>query len=575
MLEYLGEEFIQSGFDVQHVLRLVCKSRTYQLSVKTTPWNEDDNTNYSHAMARRLPAEVLFDALHRAVGSMSKFPGVPPGTRAAALPDSGVKLPSGFLATLGRPPRESACECDRSNDLQLGPVMALVSGPTISGAIADPNNELAKLVVREEDDRKLIDELFLRILNRHATDSETQAVLNAMQEVDSDHEELGAAVNERAALVESIRPQLEEKREAEIAKAEQTLAAHEKELAPKRAEQERERAERTETLKQELRDYEATLPAKLAQWEEEQRKNAVQWVVLDPRELTATGGTKLAKEEDLSVVATGDNGHVDYTFVAETDLSASTAVRLELLADERLPGKGPGRANNGNLVLTEFELTAAPKSDQQAAKKVKLQKPLADFSQENYGVSTAVDGKTPGQNNGWAISPNTGVTHWATFQIAEDARLKEPSVLTFKLMHRFSDKMHSIGRFRISVATTEQPVGLSLPEEFMDILATAADKRSEEQQNELMKFFRDRDDELSKKLAAVLESTKPLPADPKLEQLKKELEYAKRPIPDDAELAALRRDLEQSSIQLSNRRLTAAQDLAWALINSPAFLFNH
>lgn len=575
LLDYLTGEFIQSGFDAQHVLRLVCKSRTYQLSVKTGSWNEDDNTNYSHALARRLPAEVLFDSLHRAVGAMSKFPGVPPGTRAAALPDSGVMLPSGFLATLGRPSRESACECDRSNDLQLGPVMALVSGPTISGAIADPDNELAKLVADEEDDRKLIDELFLRILNRNATDSETQAVLNAFGQIESDHEELRAAASEREAYVSSLRPQLEKEREAEIAKAEQALAAHERELAPKRAEQERKKAQRTEELKQEVRDYEATLPTKLAQWEEEQRKNAVQWVALDPRELSATGGTRLAKEEDLSVVATGDNGHVDYTFVAETDLAAVTAVRLELLADERLPGKGPGRANNGNLVLTEFELTAAPIDNQQAAKKVKLQKPLADFSQDNYGVGTAIDGKTPGQNNGWAISPKTGVTHWATFQIAEDSRLDEPSVLTFKLVQRYTDKMHSIGRFRISVTTAEQPVGLSLPQKLMDILATTADKRSEEQQDDVLEFFRDRDGELSKRVAAVLESTSPLPADPKLEQLEKEVEYAKRPIPEDTPLAALRRDLEQSNKQLENRRLTAAQDLAWALINSPAFLFNH
>lgn len=312
-----------------------------------------------------------------------------------------------------------------------------------------------------------------------------------------------------------------------------------------------------------------------SQWEENQRKNAVQWIALDPRELTATGGTKLAKEEDLSVVATGDNGQVDYTFVAETDLSGITAVRLELLADERLPGNGPGRANNGNLVLTEFEFTAASRDNPQAAKDVKLQKPLADFSQDNYGVNTAIDGKTPDVNNGWAISPNTGVTHWATFQIAKDSRVKEPSVLTFKLVQRFRDKMHSIGRFRISLTTAEHPVGLSLPERFADILATATDKGSEEQQNELMKFFRDRDDELSKRVAAVQESTKPLPADPKLKQLKNELEFAKRPIPEDTQLAALRRDLEQSSKQLEDRRLTAAQDLAWALINSPAFLFNH
>ena len=76
-----------------------------------------------------------------------------PGTRAAALPDSGVELPSGFLATFGRPARESACECERTSGLQLGPVMALVSGPTLGDAIADPANELAKLVAPRDGRR--------------------------------------------------------------------------------------------------------------------------------------------------------------------------------------------------------------------------------------------------------------------------------------------------------------------------------------------------------------------------------------------------------------------------------------
>ena len=124
------------------MMRSICKSRTYQLSVETNKWNADDKVNYSHAIARRLPAEVLLDAVYRVTGSTSKFPGIAPGTRAAALPDSGVELPSGFLTTFGRPARESACECERSSGLQLGPVMALVSGPTLGDAIADPGNEL-------------------------------------------------------------------------------------------------------------------------------------------------------------------------------------------------------------------------------------------------------------------------------------------------------------------------------------------------------------------------------------------------------------------------------------------------
>ncbi len=134
-------EFIDSGFDARHIMRLICRSRTYQLSVAPNRWNADDKINFSHATARRLPAEVLLDAVYRATGSSSKFPGVAPGTRAAALPDSGVELPSGFLSTFGRPVRESACECERSTGLQLGPVMALVSGPTLGDAIADPANE--------------------------------------------------------------------------------------------------------------------------------------------------------------------------------------------------------------------------------------------------------------------------------------------------------------------------------------------------------------------------------------------------------------------------------------------------
>ncbi len=121
LLDHLTQEFIRSGFNTEHVLRLICNSRTYQLSVNTNKWNQDDSINYSHATARRLPAEVLYDAVYRVTGSVSDIPGVAPGTRAAALPDVAVQLPDGFLNNLGRPVRESACECERSGDLQLGP----------------------------------------------------------------------------------------------------------------------------------------------------------------------------------------------------------------------------------------------------------------------------------------------------------------------------------------------------------------------------------------------------------------------------------------------------------------------
>ena len=180
LLDYLESEFVSSGFDVQHIIRLICQSRTYQLSVETNKWNEDDQINFSHALPRRLSAETLLDAVYTVTGSQTRFPGVPAGTRAASLPDVGISLPDGFLGTFGRPARETSCECERSGELQLGPIMALVSGPTVNNAISDPKNAISKLAKEELDNRKLIDRLFLRILNRPASEEEINRSLGLL-----------------------------------------------------------------------------------------------------------------------------------------------------------------------------------------------------------------------------------------------------------------------------------------------------------------------------------------------------------------------------------------------------------
>ena len=106
---------------------------------------------------------------------------------------------TGFLANLGRPVRESACECERNSDIGLGNVMALLSGPAVSDAIQDPKNDLAKLVAAQPDDRLLINDVFVRILNRAATPAETASTLAAWRSLDTDHHELNAARNAREA----------------------------------------------------------------------------------------------------------------------------------------------------------------------------------------------------------------------------------------------------------------------------------------------------------------------------------------------------------------------------------------
>jgi hypothetical protein len=78
---------------------------------------------------------------------------------------------------------------------------------------------------------------------------------------------------------------------------------------------------------------------------------------------------------------------------------------------------------------------------------------------------------------------------------------------------------------------------------------------------------------VQKELYAI--AKKPLPLDPQLVLLEAKHTDAQNPIILDPKLVQLRRDADLSTQQLGNKRLSAAQDLAWALINSSAFLFNH
>lgn len=573
LLNYLTKEFIAGDFDTRKLMRMIVTSRTYQLSVAVNKWNADDRINYSHAVARRLPAEVLYDSIMAVTGSRSNFPGVPAGTRAAALPDAGVELPSGFLSTFGRPVRESACECERSSDLQLGPIMALLSGPTLADAIQDPGNALTKLAAEIPDDRTLINEIFLRVLNRPATEAEIRRSGEILREIEPQHAKLQAALRQREQQVAAARPAREREREQAIETARKELETYQTEQAPALEKREKERQALIEQRTAALKQFEAeTLPVRIREFAAS-RKSDAEWRPLKADRLAAAPGVKLEQRADLAISATGDSKRAGYVITAPLNLPRVTAIRLEALVDEALPNKGPGRAPDGNFVLTEFEVLAAPASDPKAARPVKLVKPLADFEQENFKIASAVDGDSRSPNTGWAVAPSIGVPHWATFQLAEP--LSGEMVLTIKLHHTFMGNLHNLGLFRISFSGAETEVGLSLPEDLSQAVRQSEEMRTPEQQKLLDEYVRKTDADLGRLRKELADAKQPLPKDPKLVELQERLAEASKPLAEDSRLVQLRSDLEQSTKQLQARRLTAVQDIAWALINTPSFLFNH
>jgi WD40 repeat protein/mono/diheme cytochrome c family protein len=574
LLDHLTKEFIGSGFNVRHVMALICKSRSYQLALRTNKWNEDDKTNYSHAIARRLPAETLFDAVFKSVGSTPQIAGAKPGMRAAQLPDAGMDTATGLLANLGRPARESACECERSNDIRLGAVMALLSGPTIANAIGDPNNALAKLTAAEKDDSKLIDEVFMRILNRPATTYEISQTIAILDGIDRDHKKL---TTDLAAIEKKFAPVIaeeEKQRNAAIEKAKGDLASYEEATKFYREQVEKQRNAAIAAARQALADYEKILPAKFAEWESQASPSAdtTKWVVLDAKDLKAEGGINLAKQKDGSILASGaPASQTAYTVTAETELANITGVMLEVLPDESLPNFGPGRAKDGNFVLTEFQLRSAAKAKPEAESAAKFTAAKADFNQKDFDVKEAIDGKPNGK--GWALSGAQGQPHFATFKLEKPLGDGKGTVLRFTLQQRFRESFN-IGRFRLWVTTSKDPLDFGLPLRVADAAQTPAADRTPEQFAMLIMYHRRIDAELRKRQQALFLAKQPAPVDPKFTGLQTALAKASEPIKLDAKLVQLREDTAASTKQIANKRLTAVQDLAWALINNAAFLFN-
>ncbi len=575
LLDYLTKEFISHNFDVRYLIQLICKSRTYQLTIATQKWNQDDKINYSHATARRLPAEVLYDAVLKVTGVSAKFPGMKAGMRAQQLPDSGVDLPSGFLANLGRPARESACECERSNDIRLGSVMALLSGPAVSDAIADPNNEIAKLVANDQDNRKLVNDIFLRVLNRQPSEKEITSTLAAWSSIDGEHQKL---VVDLAALEKKMAPimaQQEKEREEAIVKAKADVAARETEIAPKVAEDEKKRVDTIAANTKAVEDYLKSLPEKEIAWEKGLSSNRLStaWTLLDIKDVKASGGVMLTKQKDNSWLASGPLGISDYTITAESHLPEITGLMLEVLPDESLPNFGPGRATDGNMVLTEIKLATGSKGKGAKKMSVDLADARADFSQKDFEVKTAIDNKKTGNRNGWALAGQLGRPHHATFALAKPITGTNGTALTITLLHKFKESFQT-GRFRVWVTSSKQPLDFGLPDNILPVVKTAAKDRTPEQNEVLQSYYRTADEGLLKKEQTLFTSKKPLPIDPKLIELRETLAKVSLPVPLDPKLVQLRQDVQMSTRQNSDHRLTGAQDLTWALINNPAFLFN-
>ena len=243
------------------------------------------------------------------------------------------------------------------------------------------------------------------------------------------------------------------------------------------------------------------------------------WTVLAPAAAKSLSGAALAVQPDHSILASGTKGGKDhYEITARTDRTGMTALRLEALTDPSLTGGGPGRAGNGNFVLTGIEVEARSVADPKQTAKVRFVAAEADYSQATYEVAKVIDGVA---QTGWAVDGDTkheGRTAW--FVAEKPFGFPGGTELHVRLDFESGFAGHSIGRARLAVTADAAAGSLGkAPAAIAQILAVPADKRDAKQRETLQKHYRETVSPILKEPAA------------QLEKLRAELATAQKQVP--------------------------------------------
>jgi hypothetical protein len=215
-----------------------------------------------------------------------------------------------------------------------------------------------------------------------------------------------------------------------------------------------------------------------------------QWLPLDLSTVKSSAGATLTKEQDESVLVSGPNSSNDtYTLVTTTPFKEITALRIEALPDARLPAFGPGRAPDGNFLLSKVLLFRSHDDEKAMKEPVEFESAAASAEQAGH---TAASLLTSAKDAGWSLPPGAGRPAVLTLRAREKFSARDASGLTIVLEQKSPQAQHTLGRFRIWATSNPNPDAVApLPASIMAILKKTADKRSDRQKKELIAWYRD------------------------------------------------------------------------------------
>ncbi len=184
LLEELASDFIAKNYSLRDILRTMAMSNTYQLS-SAYDGPHPDESYFARRQPRRLPSEVVLDAVSTATGSRYQFIVQGLGTlqKANELPDTlegGRSQPGLLLNTFGRGDRD---EVARSNDTSIAQALALLNDPVVTNRIRRaPGNTVQLVLAASNDPNVIVERLYLTALSRPPSASEKQIAVNYLKD---------------------------------------------------------------------------------------------------------------------------------------------------------------------------------------------------------------------------------------------------------------------------------------------------------------------------------------------------------------------------------------------------------
>jgi hypothetical protein len=224
LLDYLARGFVEHDYDMKWLHREIANSRTYQTSWVPNASNSLDQRNFSRAIPRRLPAELVVDALAFAcapdemnnefLSAVQDRSIAVPGTNGNSAKFAGRS--AGYaLQAFGRSTRNNNCDCDRSNETSLIQTVYLQNDQDVHFWLTHPKGWVAqKAMATESQDEVKVDQKRLETVNRRLAQLQRSAKNMKLQESNQALKKIISRIQQLTSQRDTIQQRIDESQES-------------------------------------------------------------------------------------------------------------------------------------------------------------------------------------------------------------------------------------------------------------------------------------------------------------------------------------------------------------------------